>query len=708
MLTWLRARWRTLLDWTAVLRPARLPILMVGAVLVFLIVSEQGQEVVRALAERESGGRNDWQRFLFFAAVLAWAIHAWYWARVMLRLAFPGVPGNEARFHGLRTWLPRLLGTLATLGVAAALALAARGYAAEEHAAVRALLFGYALWCLLGALAFLAAVTFRRRLTRFVLGLVSDRTPPRMQEAVDLLRVSPSGEVQYGTSDMRGLGGATLLVLAATLLAAVLLLVLFVFALQATAPAFGSAAILIFAAAGWIAGGAALDVFGMRERVPVFTALLALAILSSPLNDNHAVRTLEAAPAPAPRAGLRALLEAWMAAQPSGAQAYPIYLVNAEGGGIRAAWWTASVLGELQGTIPEFERRLFSLSGVSGGSLGAAVFAALLAEQRAGNVVIAKQKAQAILGEDFLAPVAAAMLYPDLLQRVLPFPVPHFDRALALEQAWERAWRAHVPGSDRLAAPMAALRAGPGWAPVLFLNATWVETGKRIIASQAAIPPADFIDTEDAQAFFAPRALRLSSAAHMSARFTYVSPAGTLTRDGAKHGRVVDGGYFENSGATTTLEIALAINAMAADPAADPRWRKVVPTVIHISNEPRTPRYPEETLANGAGHPRIAPGTWMPEVLSPLRTLLSTREARGTLARETLRGHVGDANYFHFGLCREPANVPLGWVLSSSTRRNMNQQLAGERCQSDDEPPRVLFDNRGNLERLRARDARSG
>lgn len=684
------------------MRPARLPILMVGAVLVFLVVSAQGQDVVRALAERESGGRDDWQRVLFFLAVLAWAIYAWYWARVMLRLAFPGVPGNEARFHALRTWMPRLLGTLATLGVAAALALAARGYAGDEHAAVRALLFGYAFWCFLGALAFLAAVTLRRRLARFVLGLVSGRAPPRMKEAVDLLRVSPSGDVQYGTSDMRGLGGATLLMLASTLLAAVLLLVLFVFALQASAPAFGTAAILILAATGWTAAGAALDLFGLRERVPVFTALLVLAILFSPLNDNHAVRTLEGAPAPQP-ADLRVLLGEWMAAQPPGADAYPIYLVNAEGGGIRAAWWTASVLGELQGAIPEFERRLFSLSGVSGGSLGSAVFAALLAEQRAGHAVIAKQKAQAILGEDFLAPVAAAMLYPDLVQRVLPFAVPHFDRALALEQAWERAWRAHVP-SDRLAEPMAALRAGPGWAPVLFLNAAWVETGKRIIASQAAISPLDFVDTEDAQAFFAPRALRLSTAAHMSARFTYVSPAGTLTRDGAKHGRVVDGGYFENSGATTTLEIALAVNAMALEPGADPRWRKVVPTVIHISNEPRNPRVPEETLANGAGHPRIAPGTWMPEVLSPLKTLLSTREARGTFARETLRWHVGDANYFHFGLCRESANAPLGWVLSSSTRRNMNLQLAGERCQSDDTPPRVIFDNRGNLERLRAWD----
>jgi len=396
------------------------------------------------------------------------------------------------------------------------------------------------------------------------------------------------------------------------------------------------------------------------------------------------------------------LLREWMRAQPADARQYPIFLVNAEGGGIRAAWWTASVLGEIQGTLPGFGTQLFSLSGVSGGSLGAAVFAALLAERRAGNDVIPKQAAKKMLGGDFLSPVAAAMLYPDLLQRVLPSPVPHFDRALALENAWERAWREAVPGRERFAEPMDRLREGAGWAPLLFLNATWVETGKRLIASQAAITPADFVDAEDAQAFFAPRALRLSTAVHMSARFTYVSPAGTLEKDGTKFGRVVDGGYFENSGATTTLEIALALNAMAADPAEDPRWRRIRPVVIHISNEPANPRLPPEALRAAADHPKTAPGRWMPEVLSPLWTLLNTRGARGTFARETLRWHVGGENFFHFGLCRESANVPLGWVLSASTRRNMESQLAGERCESGDDPPRVLFDNRGNLERLRA------
>ena len=47
MLAKLLRGWSWLLEWLAVIKPARLPILMVLAVLAFLIVSAQGQDVVR-------------------------------------------------------------------------------------------------------------------------------------------------------------------------------------------------------------------------------------------------------------------------------------------------------------------------------------------------------------------------------------------------------------------------------------------------------------------------------------------------------------------------------------------------------------------------------------------------------------------------------------------------------------------------------------
>ena len=70
----------------------------------------------------------------------------------------------------------------------------------------------------------------------------------------------------------------------------------------------------------------------------------------------------------------------------------------------------------------------------------------------------------------------------------------------------------------------------------------------------------------------------------MSARYTSVSPAGTLVRDGKTHGRVVDGGYFENSGATATLAILQLVDELRDN--GDKRWERVDPYVIHISNDP--------------------------------------------------------------------------------------------------------------------------
>jgi hypothetical protein len=311
------------------------------------------------------------------------------------------------------------------------------------------------------------------------------------------------------------------------------------------------------------------------------------------------------------------------------------------------------------------------------------------------------KQAQGILGEDFLAPVSAALLYPDLVQRFLPVSFSSLDRATALEQSWERAWRKTV-GSDRFAQPLEALWAGAaGWTPALFLNATWVETGKRFITSNLRLSAANaeivFVDAQDAQAFFAPNSLALSTAAHMSARFTYVSPAGTLRKDGRLRGRVVDGGYFENSGATGTLEILKLLPSMEAE---DPRWAKVEPYVIHISNEPVNPGAPPDTLEVPRNRRAIQPGTWLNEALSPLWALLNTRDARGVYARETLRWHVGRSNYLEFGLCRRSGNIPLGWVLSERTRNLMELQLTQTRCISKKDPSKG-FDNPGNLEKIR-------
>ena len=62
---------------------------------------------------------------------------------------------------------------------------------------------------------------------------------------------------------------------------------------------------------------------------------------------------------------------------------------------------------------------------------------------------------------------------------------------------------------------------------------------------------------------------------------------------------------------------------------------------------------------------------------------------------------VGHSHYLHFGLCRRSANVPLGWVLSQSTRDRMEAQLTSLRCVEADSEP--VFDNPDNLKKIDAR-----
>ena len=185
--------------------------------------------------------------------------------------------------------------------------------------------------------------------------------------------------------------------------------------------------------------------------------------------------------------------------------------------------------------------------------------------------------------------------------------------------------------------------------------------------------------------------MRLSTAAHLSARFTYVSPAGRL-----KSGRrVVDGGYFENSGSATAWDILRVIEQHEGAP-------RVRPMVITISNDPSSDQYgvihppavqsPPEKASGGKS--KTEPGNFLSETLAPLDTLLHTREARGRYAqvqikRETLmigkepkKAEAGDdlpPNYFYFGLTARKTPLPLGWMLSRGAAREMADQIGSQK-----------------------------
>ena len=697
LLEWMSARWETLRNLGLALKTMRISLLMVVAGIIFLFV-DQGLDTLRYFAEYQARHERVVMQALFFlAGASLWVYGSWYWARVMSYLALDPAPRPTPGVRFLQAWMPRFSGALAIFSLALAFHRAGLSYADAGSEAAR-ILRGYMLFSLAGGIFYVAFVLLRRRVPewceKFRVTAKVRGTLPAMK-AID--------QEEFGTQKISDLPLSTWLWVGVPGAFALLLFGLFAWDAAAMAPAFGTVTVLLLAAAGWIALGSAVDLLGMRYRFPVFTLLLILAVAFSFGNDNHAVRTLATPQAKAwpERDNVEAALREWLKYQTQHPAAraraeYPLFIVAAEGGGIRAAYWTANVLTAIQDENPCFAEQLFALSGVSGGSLGAAVFTALLADQHRSQpaarcdrdpVAPLAGTAKGILSEDFLAPAVAATLYPDLVQRVLPVAIPRFDRARALETAWERAWYKHA-GSQRFAEAFDGLwqNHGDRWLPALLLNSTWVETGKRLIASNLRVLPLpveseklpEFADVEDVHRFYGQRALPLSAAVHLSARFTYVSPAGTLVKDGRIHGRAVDGGYFENSGATTVLEI-LKVLGQLAKPGTS--WDKVKPYVILISNEPVDLRYLDARLDSAPDNKKIKPFPGGNEVLSPLLTMLNTRGARGEHAMVTTGWHVGSNHFLHFGLCRDgKVKIPLGWVLSGAVRNAMDQQLHSNTC----------------------------
>jgi len=441
----------------------------------------------------------------------------------------------------------------------------------------------------------------------------------------------------------------------------------------------GAPAIVALALASWVIFGSFVVVLFPRSRGwPALTLLpLIVFVLAGPFNDNHAIRghqILETDERPTPTQHFTD----WVRADPL-RSAGDVYVVAAAGGGLRAAYWAAAILSELDdASCGRFGRRAFALSGVSGGSLGAAVFVAMLADRGAsvrcgpdGRTAEDQQlrpRVSRVLNGDFLSPALASMLFPDGIQRFVPYPYLSRDRAWALETSWEKAWT-RAFGNTRFSQPFLALHAGDARLPSLVLNSTVVEDGKRIVASNLKFHPLAGLDLFEDM----PTAdMALSTAVHNSARFTYVSPAGSLYKGGYLFGRVVDGGYFENSGAASLRELIATLapdqqsrihSIILTNDATDIRWcNRARPGLI----------------------PRIEPA--LSELSAPLEALLDTREARGSLSELELIRMMGagppecSRRISEFALGDAPSDVaagipvlqsPLGWFLSGESQHHI-------------------------------------
>ncbi len=458
-----------------------------------------------------------------------------------------------------------------------------------------------------------------------------------------------------------------------------------------------------------------------RWGIPFLTliALWGVALSLADLNDNHRLPTLAdegliarpASGAVPPR--LDEEFTSWFWSRKDRGRfekaglRYPIYIVAAPGGGIYAAFHTAVVLGRIQEQCPFFSHHLFGISGVSGGSLGAATFAGLTrltvdyAIDRLGQLGVSGclpmgptpykgigsmslvDAADTALSDDLLSPLFGALLFPDFLQRFLPAPFGFMDRGRRLdfsfEEAMQRALNAnrrgfgHTWSSDRnpLAIGFSHHWSASGSSPALVLTTTEVETGRRRII-------APFVFEGEGISFLpiwagvhdGPRDIAVSAAVSLSARFPWITPAGWfqdvehLSGPNLSRRRtigLVDGGYFENSGVATAIDLIRSMQATAQRHGFGGRI-EIVLIVLTSGDYPGDKDRP------------------MNELLAPVQALLNTRGARAyiTIAeaerefnKATTSGDEGTLNralrFRKLRLAEMGQPVPLGWRLSTIT-----------------------------------------
>jgi hypothetical protein len=383
-----------------------------------------------------------------------------------------------------------------------------------------------------------------------------------------------------------------------------------------------------------------------------------------------------------------------------------VILVAAEGGGVRSAYWTARSLVELWKKYPNFKESTFMLTGVSGGSIGIAVFRACLRTVEKTRK-ISHGDSGALLHicvddvmrkVDGLTPLLGGLVFEDILARLLPTALcrlpgcGHLSRGVLFEREWMRV----LP---ELSEPMSRLaRSGPQ----LAFNSTWVESGNRTVYSTMSFPAGALPSAALLKECLA-EDLSLIAAAHSSARFPLINPLATarsINLQGPlgcrESGHLIDGGYFDNSAATTLLDTFRLLRSVVNED-------KVIKAVV-IRNGLSEPECAREF---GSGDPlpdcfftihlprRDSEKLAVPmdsrrwslyvDELSALTTLLNVsgvgahgRQATGQLvgALREQRASGGCGALLLIEQIDAGELVPLGWKLSTAARQSLDRQLA--------------------------------
>jgi hypothetical protein len=270
---------------------------------------------------------------------------------------------------------------------------------------------------------------------------------------------------------------------------------------------------------------------------------------------------------------LRAYMAGWIRARVDSLRAdsnknYPIILVNTYGGGIRAAAWTCVVVNALdRETAGSFQRHVFCYSGASGGTVGAAVLCANGFNDWFNGTSYTKRDSlyhDFFTRYDYLTGDLVGLLGNDALSSIIPYN--RFNdraeyQAASMEDAYKELFQEPLFGKDLFELWKGAAPKYNYMVPLLFSNSAEVTRGYKGILAPVMLDWKDFMGDELINKMIgADSGIKLSTAAFLSARFPYFSPAGQV-----RNRYFIDGGAKENSGAETNLAVRNLFAHVLAD-----------------------------------------------------------------------------------------------------------------------------------------------
>jgi hypothetical protein len=505
--------------------------------------------------------------------------------------------------------------------------------------------------------------------------------------------------------------------------------------------------------------------------LPVATLLLLTIAWTTGIGstvDIHGLRgltTQETAPAgAAERPTFDAAMTDWLSATqgcgrtvtvgPDSYRLRPMFMLAAEGGGIRAAYWTAAALDIFRGAVGvrggavDWTTRqpanrcataLFA-GGASGGAVGLTV-------ARFAGEGLARDGAVAMAAPEALGAATSGLFVRDTAYAATGIPffgVPTYidpsdarqprwlDRAGLIERSWEHTSGLGGPFLPGPAHPATAAPTGS-----LVLNSTRVADGCRMWVSQIRLatgdqsscdfssgtPAGNTIDLLSALGSGQPSAgadgprclgsLTAATGTMLASRFPFVTPSGVLGPcSGQGEQQLVDGGYVENSGLGTIVDLAPQWLSEVQRRNGDalrlggPTVELIVPVVMYFDN-------------GTGGDLTVEPPPATPEILVPSTTDGRAKAAlvdTPALLRNSARlvataGLGGPGASLPAGLADQidrvrgngvvvvqqstfPAvTAPLGWVLSQQSLdtmdRALGQQATPDSAYAGSRPPSI-------------------